>query len=93
MFPNVLVGVDEGPGGRDAIALATNLVAKDGKLALGYVYPGDHRMVPGSSPAHEAVEQARSRVLLNTRTCEGLDRSRALVDGIVVGWAWPARAR
>jgi nucleotide-binding universal stress UspA family protein len=37
MFKNVLVGVDGRPTGRDAIALASQLMDADGKLTLAYV--------------------------------------------------------
>jgi nucleotide-binding universal stress UspA family protein len=37
MFNNVLVGVDGGPNGRDAIALASQLTDTGGKLTLAYV--------------------------------------------------------
>jgi nucleotide-binding universal stress UspA family protein len=38
MFKNVLVGVDDGEGGRDAIALARVLLAAGGELTLGHVF-------------------------------------------------------
>jgi nucleotide-binding universal stress UspA family protein len=38
MFKNVLVGVDGRPTGRDAIALASQLMDPDGKLTLAYVH-------------------------------------------------------
>ena len=41
MFKQIVVGVDEHEGGRDAIALAKNLLARDGALTLGYVYAGN----------------------------------------------------
>ena len=41
MFDNVLVGVDDGEGGRDAIALARMLAAQGSKLTLAQVYQGD----------------------------------------------------
>ena len=37
MFDNVVVGVDDYQAGRDALALATDLVSPDGKLLLVYV--------------------------------------------------------
>jgi nucleotide-binding universal stress UspA family protein len=39
MFNQVLVGVDGGQGGRDAVALARQLTASSGKLTLAHVYP------------------------------------------------------
>jgi hypothetical protein len=38
VFRNVIVGVDEQAGGRDAIALARDLVLTGGKLTLAHVY-------------------------------------------------------
>jgi nucleotide-binding universal stress UspA family protein len=70
MFRNVLVGVDERPGGRDAIALAKDLVAKDGELTLAYVHLGDPKPTRGSSPAFDAAEQERSRELLEAARAE-----------------------
>ena len=53
MFKNVLVGVDGRAGGRDAIALASQLANPDGKLTLAHVHTGDlrpsHAIAPGSS--------------------------------------------
>ena len=64
MFKNVIVGVDDRQGGRDAIALAKELVAKDGKLALAYVHLGDQRPVRGSSGAFQESERQRPLDLL-----------------------------
>ena len=41
MFKNVLVGVDGRPNGRDAIALASQLIDPDGKLTLAHVHQGE----------------------------------------------------
>jgi hypothetical protein len=38
MFKNLLIGVDEREGGRDAIALAKTLLAADGELTLAHVF-------------------------------------------------------
>lgn len=64
MFTNVIVGVDERQGGRDAVALAKQLVAEDGQLALAYVYLADRTPVRGSSGAFEAGERQRALELL-----------------------------
>src|SRR5579862_1347189 len=37
MYTNVIVGIDGGPGGRNAAALAASLVASDGHLTLVHV--------------------------------------------------------
>jgi hypothetical protein len=34
MFKQIVVGVDEYEGGRDAVALAHNLLARDGELTI-----------------------------------------------------------
>jgi nucleotide-binding universal stress UspA family protein len=51
MFNNVLVGVDGGPGGRDAVALASRLIDPNGKLTLAHVHSGplhpSHAVTPG----------------------------------------------
>jgi len=38
MFKEIVVGVDEQMGTRDAIALATNLLARGGEITLAHVY-------------------------------------------------------
>jgi nucleotide-binding universal stress UspA family protein len=40
MFKNVLVGVDGGPHGRDAVALASRLIDPAGKLTLAHIRDG-----------------------------------------------------
>ena len=51
MFKNVLVGVDGGPNGRDAVALASRLTDRDEKLTLAHVHSGrlnpSHAITPG----------------------------------------------
>jgi nucleotide-binding universal stress UspA family protein len=64
MFNKVIVGVDGEEGGRDAIALASRLMAKDGELTLAYAYHGDPHVWRGSSPPYEAAETERTRGLL-----------------------------
>jgi nucleotide-binding universal stress UspA family protein len=73
VFSNVLVGVDRHTGGRDAAALAMQLVAPDGKLTLAYVYPGDSRLRRTSSPDYRAVEERRATELMaSTRERMGI---------------------
>jgi nucleotide-binding universal stress UspA family protein len=64
MFKNVVVGVDEHDGGRDAIALAKHLRDPNGQLTLAYIYHGDPHVWRGSSPPYEAAESERTRELL-----------------------------
>jgi nucleotide-binding universal stress UspA family protein len=70
MFKNVLVGVDGGPNGRDAIALASRLTDPDGKLTLAHVHIG---------PGFEAEEPEASKKLLE-RERAGSDVSAGLIS-------------
>ena len=73
MFHNVVVGVDDRPGGRDAIALAQPLLAEDGVLALAHVHGGDARLAT-ISPEMADDERTRSRQLLDAvRSATGVD--------------------
>jgi nucleotide-binding universal stress UspA family protein len=74
MFSNVLIGVDERPGARDAIALGRHLIAKDGKLTLAHVHWGNPSTTRGSISAFEAGERERSLELLEAaRAAAGID--------------------
>jgi nucleotide-binding universal stress UspA family protein len=64
VFNNVIVGVDEQPGSRDAIALAKNLVAEAGELTLVHVYHDGTMPVRSSNPGVQAAERERSLALL-----------------------------
>jgi nucleotide-binding universal stress UspA family protein len=64
MFRQIVVGVDEHEGGRDAIALAKSLLAPDGELTLAHVYAGDPHTYRSASAAYEAAERERARELL-----------------------------
>ncbi len=66
MFKQIVVGVDEREGGRDAVPLAKNLLALDGELTLAHVVAGDPHFYRGAS---EASERERASQLLE-RTCE-----------------------
>ena len=70
MFKKLIVGVDERQGGRDAIALAKDLVAERGEVTLAYVHLGDTTPVRGSSGAVEATERQRARELLEAARAE-----------------------
>ena len=61
MFENVLVGIDGSANGRDAIALAAELIEPGGKLTLAHVIGGElnpvHAIVPGMvGEEHEASQ-------------------------------------
>ena len=62
MFRHVIVGVDGGPPGRDAIAVAKLLVAPDSRVVLAHVY----ELTPqrGASGAYGVAENEGSRRLL-----------------------------
>src|SRR6185437_11110730 len=72
MFGDIVVGVDESPGGRDALALAKRLVAPDAKLTLAHVIV-IHAWQPWASGAARAagereddLERERADELLRT---------------------------
>jgi nucleotide-binding universal stress UspA family protein len=64
MFRNVIVGVDGRPGGRDAIVLATHLVAAEGTLSLAHVHPADGLHASASTAALDAPGRLSSLDLL-----------------------------
>jgi nucleotide-binding universal stress UspA family protein len=66
MFKQIVVGVDGRAGGRDAIALATLLVAAGGELTLAHIVPGDAHANGGAGAAYEAPEAAGAKALLET---------------------------
>lgn len=63
MFRNVIVGVDEHQGGRDATALAKHLLESDGSLTLARVLIRDGLIGRGASPEFEAADRERAREL------------------------------
>jgi nucleotide-binding universal stress UspA family protein len=64
MFRQIVIGVDERVGSRDAIALASRLLAKDGELSLAHVYAGDPHIYRGVSAPFAAGERERAIDLL-----------------------------
>jgi nucleotide-binding universal stress UspA family protein len=81
MFDNVLVGVDEHEGGRDAIALAKLLVSEDGRLTFSYVYHGDPHRWHGSRPPLEPAEEERANRMLENAREEGGVSARLRCQG------------
>jgi nucleotide-binding universal stress UspA family protein len=71
-FNEIAVGVDFGPGGDDALALARSLIAEGGRLTLVNVVRSDPHVFGGLGPAAFAQERARSLDLL--------DRERKLLE-------------
>jgi nucleotide-binding universal stress UspA family protein len=85
MFRHVVVGIDEDPGSRDALALARALLDKDGRLTLAHVHRGDPRMRT-VSPELAAAERTRARRLLETVRAEtGHDARLAWTGASSVG--------
>lgn len=87
MFKKVLVGSDGRQGGRDAIALARQLLDRDGEMTLARIYPGprSHAYAPGVREAERdravaGVEKDRAEAGVDARTLtrEGLSAGRAL---------------
>jgi nucleotide-binding universal stress UspA family protein len=70
MFNNVLVGVDDDEGGRDAIALAQMLAAAGGRLTLAQVYRGDSAVSRAARPDYEIKQHERILQLLEKRRAE-----------------------
>lgn len=71
MFLNAIVGVDGREGGRDALALAKQLVSEDGKLASAHVWFMDPT-APLWGPKVEQSTQ-RQRALERIASADGLD--------------------
>lgn len=66
MFNNVVAGVDEHQGGRDAVALASRLTGAAGKLTLVHVYPDHTAPAVRGYDDRRAAQISRSRGLLET---------------------------
>ena len=73
MFKNVIVGVDGRPGGRDAIALASQLTDPDATITLVHVHPGTPRQSGALSPAAREEREASERLLQQERASTGID--------------------
>ena len=72
MFKNVVVGVDEHQGGRDAIALAKRLAGRDAEVTLAYVYSA--APARGASVLVDRAAHDRGRQLLSTaREAAGIE--------------------
>ena len=59
MFKNLIVGVDHREGGRDAVALAQQLVSRASTLTVAHVYTGDPCVYRGVSSEYAAYERKR----------------------------------
>ncbi len=84
MFENVIAGVDGRPNGRDAIALASQLLGAQGRLTLANVHSGVTRPVDAVSPgvlsarreaSHELLERERDQADVQAELISYADRS------------------
>jgi nucleotide-binding universal stress UspA family protein len=79
MFNNVMIGIDDQQGGRDAIQLARQLVSDDGQLTLAYVHGGFPLIGRGSNADFEASERDRALALLSKASAEtGIETVRCV---------------
>ncbi len=85
MFRNVVVGVDDGPNGRDAIALGKFLVAKDGRLALAHVHGGDPRMRQVSPEIAHAERTSSTELLEKVRSEAGIEAELLSIGSLSIG--------
>lgn len=77
MFNHVMVGVDEQPGSRDAIALAQTLIADGGELTLANVQLAAPALHRGSGGELSAAERAGCLALLGkVRAAAGVEAER-----------------
>ena len=84
MFNQVIVGVDGGSTGRDAVAVARRLVAADGQLALVHV----HELTPvrGASNVYGPAQTEESTTLLEAeRDAIGVDAELVPITASSVG--------
>lgn len=84
MYNDILVGVDGQQGGRDAIALARELVSAHGRITLANVCPGYSIAGRGSNPEFEASVRDRARELMHQI------RREAKVDADIATTASPS---
>jgi nucleotide-binding universal stress UspA family protein len=86
VFNKIIVGVDEQPAGRDAIALAHDLMTAGGGLTLAHVHRAETMPVHASNPGFQAAERERSLALLaEVRDAAGINAARICVGSASVG--------
>jgi len=84
MFRKVIVGVDGGPTGRDAVAVGRLLLAPDTRLSLAHV----HVLTPvrGASNAYGVAQSAEAQALLEAERAEaGVDAELLPITASSVG--------
>jgi len=85
LFENVIVGVDDDEGGRDAVALARDLAGADAAMTLAHVH-GAFALLGIGSSSYTDEETARSRELLErTRRETGVDAHLRWIGSPSVG--------
>ncbi len=93
MFENVLVGVDGQAGGRDAVALAAQLLGPNGRMTLAHVRQGELNPLHALTPKLIDAERAASEQLLEVeRSAAGLDAELVSIVGLSAGRALHERA-
>ncbi len=85
MFRNVIVGVDEHQGGRDATALAKDLVASGGSLMMVHVYIRDSLTGRGSSPDFEPADRSELERYAAAQHETGIDAELRSIGSPSVG--------
>ncbi|MGZ4194907.1 MAG: universal stress protein [Solirubrobacteraceae bacterium] len=70
MFSNIVVGVDRHQGGRDAVALAKQLLDEGGELTLAHVLSGDAHTSTGSPTEYDVAKRERTAELLEAASTE-----------------------
>jgi nucleotide-binding universal stress UspA family protein len=86
MFKNVLVGVNGGPHGRDAIALARRLAAPGGKLTLANVFSGSTRPIDAVTPGMVEEDRAHAlQTLEHERAAAGVEAELLAIDAMRPG--------
>jgi len=86
MFKNVLVGVEGGPHGRDAVTLGKRLCEAGGKLTLVHVFSGSTRPIDAVTPGMVEEDRERARKLLDDeRTATSADADLLAVDAMTAG--------
>jgi len=74
MFMQIVVGVDDHEGGRDAIALAKVLARPQSEITLAYVYCGDPRVYQGREKPPVVTDRERTLERIETLRHEvGID--------------------
>jgi nucleotide-binding universal stress UspA family protein len=86
MFNNVVVGVDGGEGGADAVALAERLCREGGRISLVFVYPGEAGRHHSRYSEFDQAQRARGqRLLEKARDDAGIEADLRLVPSPSVG--------